>query len=193
MAKLSDFITSRVRSKLLSVFFSEPGGMLYVRELTREIKEEINAVRRELLHLQESGIVKSEKRGNRLYYRLNHSYLFAPELTGIVGKTTGLGHEVIKFGSKLGFIKYAFMSTRIIKGGVRKDDQIDLMLIGDIILPQLAILVKAYEAKKTMEVNYSVMTEEEFNYRKNHRDPFILSVLYYPRIMLIGTEENLLG
>jgi len=39
--------------------------MFYVRELTRSTKEEINAVRRELDHLQKAGLLKSEKRGNR--------------------------------------------------------------------------------------------------------------------------------
>lgn len=193
MAKLSDFIISRVRAKLLQIFYSQPEEMFYVRELTRNTKEEINAVRRELMRLQEAGMVKSEKRGNRLYYRINSSYLFHSELTDIIAKTTGLGHLIIKYQGKLGFIKYSFMSTRIIRGGVRQDDQIDLMLIGDVILPQLSLLIKNFESEKGMEINYSVMTEEEFNYRKSRRDPFILSVLYYPRIMLIGSEDHMLN
>jgi len=193
MANLSDFITSRVRAKLLEEFLVNPKEMLYVRQLTRQVKEEINAVRRELSHLQEAGIVKSEKRGNRLYYQANPSYLFSPELIAIVAKISGLGREVLKNRQKLGFVKYAFMSTRLIKKGNRPDDQVDLMFIGDIIMPQLNQLVKNYEIEKKVEVNYSVMTEEEFNYRKNGRDPFILSILRYPRIMLIGDDDRLLA
>lgn len=193
MAKLSDFIISRVRTKLLQIFLSEPKEMFYVRELTRKADEEINAIRRELQRLQEAGLVKSEKRGNRLYYRINDTYTFFPELLNMVAKTTGLGRQIIKFKGKLGFIKYAFMSSRLIKGGTLSENQVDLMLIGDVIMPQLAQIVKSFETEKSIEVNYSVMTEEEFNYRKSRRDPFILSVLFYPRIMLVGDEDRLLN
>ena len=193
MAKLSDFITSRVRVELLETFFADPKEMFYVRQLTRQISEEINAVRRELQRLQETGIIKSEKRGNRLYYQINPSYLFFPELLNMIAKTTGLGKEILKYRHKLGFVKYAFMTTRLIKGGKRSDNQVDLMLIGDIIMPQLNQLVKNYEIEKKVEVNYSAMTEEEFHYRKNGRDPFILFILHYPRIMLIGDDDRLLS
>lgn len=193
MAKLSDFIISRVRTKLLQIFLSEPQEMFYVRQLTRNTDEEINAVRRELQRLQEAGIVKSEKRGNRLYYRINNTYSFYPELLNMVAKTTGLGRQIIKFKGKLGFVKFAFMSSRLIKGGTLSENQVDLMLIGDVIMPQLAQIVKSFETEKNIEVNYSVMTEDEFNYRKSRRDPFILSVLFYPRIMLVGDEDRLLN
>jgi DNA-binding transcriptional ArsR family regulator len=193
MAKLSDFITSRVRVKLLEQFLLDPKEMYYVRQLTRQIDEEINAVRRELQHLQEAGIIKSEKRGNRIYYQINPLYPFYPELLNIVAKTTGLGKQILKFRNKLGFVKYAFISTRIIKGIPRTGDQIDLMIIGDVIMPQLNQIIKAYEAENKTEVNYSAMTEAEFNYRKNGRDPFILSILHYPRVMLIGDDDRLLS
>lgn len=46
MASLQDFIISKVRIKLLEVFLKNPAEMYYIRELTRKIGEEINAVRR---------------------------------------------------------------------------------------------------------------------------------------------------
>ena len=64
MAKLTDFMVSRVRAKLIKIFLSTPTEMYYVRELTRAAKEEINAVRRELARMTERGMVKNEKRGN---------------------------------------------------------------------------------------------------------------------------------
>lgn len=193
MAKLSDFITSRVRVKLLQQFLIDPKEMYYVRQLTRLTDEEINAVRRELQHLQESGIIKSEKRGNRLYYQINPIYSFYPELLNMVAKTTGIGKQILKFRHKLGFIKYAFISTRLIKKIPRTGDQIDLMIIGDVIMPQLNQIIKSFEAENKTEINYSAMTEAEFNYRKNGRDPFILSILHYPRVMLIGDDDRLLS
>src|SRR3990167_8050331 len=110
MAKLTDFMVSRVRAKLIKIFLSHPREMYYVRELTRACKEEINAVRRELARMDEKGMVRSEKRGNRLYYQFRESYPFFPELLAIVTKTSALGKVIITNKAKLGFIKYAFLS-----------------------------------------------------------------------------------
>ena len=49
---LNDLIISRVRVKLLEIFLSAPGQIIHVRDLVRRSKEEINAVRRELLHME---------------------------------------------------------------------------------------------------------------------------------------------
>ena len=188
MAKIKDFIISRVRVKLLKIFLSQPKEMFYVRQLTRDTSEEINAVRRELARLQKTGLVKNEHRGNRLYYYSNPSYQFFPDLLGMVVKSTGLGRQIIKNRPKLGFVKYAFISQKLVLGSPRNADDLDLMLIGQIILPQLTTIVKKVETELGIEINYSSMTEEEFIYRKNRRDPFITQVLLQPRIMLLGDE-----
>lgn len=193
MAKLSDLIVSKVRVKLLKLFLSQTKEMFYVRELTRLTKEEINAVRRELEHLQKSGLLKSEKRGNRLYYSVKTTFSLYPELTNLVMKSTGFGRLIIKNRSKLGFVKFAFVSQKLARGIPRSQEDVDLMIIGKVIMPQVALLVKQMEKQLNTEINYSCMTEEEFNYRKSHKDPFIMKVLLQPRITLIGDEIQLLS
>ena len=193
MAKLSDFITSRVRIKLLQAFLSQPQEMFYVRELTRLIEEEINAVRRELSRMQNAGMVQSEKRGNRLYYQFRPNYPFFSELLGLVTKTTPVGRSIINNRSKLGFVKYAFISQRLVRSLPRQENELDLVIIGKVIMPQLDQIVKKLEKRLDTEINYSSMTEEEFKYRKNRKDPFITNVLLQPHIMLIGSEDKLLS
>ncbi len=193
MAKLKDLIISKVRVKLLQTFFSQPQEMFYIRQLTRLTKEEINAVRRELLHLQTAGLLKSEKRGNRLYYSLNPHYLFYPDLIAMIAKTYGLGKAIIKNRRKLGKIKYAVLFTRFVRHLPRKPDTVDLLLVGNIILPQLAALIADQEKRLGREINYTVMTEEELKYRRSRKDPFIHGILLESRIILIGDEEELLA
>ena len=193
MANLSDFIISRVRVKLFTIFLSKPGEMYFVRELTRIAIEEINAIRRELKRMQEVGMLKSEKRGNRLYYTFQTSYPYYPELLDLVTKSSPVGQQLIKNKSKLGFIKYAFLSQKLIQRIDRDAEHIDLLIIGKVIMPQLSIIVKKLEKILETEINYSSMTEEEYKYRKSRKDPFITSVLLQPRIMIIGNETKLLS
>ena len=51
-------------------------------------------------------------------------------------------------------------------------------------------IVKAYERKVGKEINYSVMTSEEFLFRKRKNDSFIIRVLSQSRSMLVGDEEK---
>jgi hypothetical protein len=53
--------------------------------------------------------------------------------------------------------------------------------------------VKAEEVRREREINYTVMTEEEFVFRKRRRDPFALSILEGSRSMIIGDEEELVS
>jgi hypothetical protein len=192
MAKLKDFMISRVRVKVLQAFLSNPGEMFYVRELVRETEEEINAVRRELKRMEKRGMVRNEKRANRLYYTFNSDYLFYPELIALVTKTTGLGKEIIANKNKIGRIKYAMLSGHFVKRKAHKQTEVDLLIVGDIVLPQIALVVKNAESEMDREINYTAMEEDEFNFRKRRKDPFIQRVLYNSRVMLIGDEEKML-
>lgn len=191
MAKLSDLIISKVRVKLLKIFLGQAKGLYYVRELTRMTKEEINAIRRELEHLLKAGLLQSEKRGNRLYYSVKTNFVLYPELVSLVTKSTGIGRLIQKNRSKLGFVKFLFVSQKLSRGLERNPEDVDLLIIGKVIMPQVAQTVKVMEKLLNTEINYSCMTEEEFGYRKSHKDPFIVKVLLQPKVMLIGDEINL--
>lgn len=186
-------MVSRVRAKLIKIFLSHPREMYYVRELTRSTKEEINAVRRELARMTEKGMVKSEARGNRLYYQFRQTYPFYSELLAIVAKTSSLGKQIINNKNKLGFIKFAFVSTRFICGTKRSPSEVDLVIVGKVIMPQIALLVKEFEEERQAEVNYSCMTEDEFSYRLSRKDPFITTILTQPRVMLIGEDIDMVA
>lgn len=192
MAHLSDFMLSKVRVELVELFFQKPEEMWYVRELTRLVGEEINAVRRELSRMQDVGMVKSEERGNRLYYMLNTSYDFFSDLLTLVAKTTGLGKEIKKNRKKLGDLSYVMFSGTFARRKPHKNTDVDILIIGDVVIPELTALVKVEEEKRGHEINYTVLSADEFEFRKMRRDPFLRDILGGGRVMIIGDEDALL-
>ncbi len=188
MSSMQDFMISRVRVKMLELFFCEEDEMFYVREITRRIKEEINAVRRELDRMLESSILKSEQRGNRLYYYLNKKYLYYQELQRMVAKSIGLGKKIRKLRHKLGQLDYVMFSGKFITGRRPNRDEVDVLVIGDVVLTELEELMKKEQERLGREVNYAVFSLDEFDFRKVRRDPFIMDILYSNRIMIIGDE-----
>lgn len=189
---LEELFISRVRVKILQLFLTIPDGLFHVREIVRRVSEEINAVRRELARMEKYGMMASEWRANRRLYRFKKDYLFYRELLGLVAKTSGFGGNIVKNKNKLGKIKFAFLSTRFLKGQHTSSEEVDLLLVGSVVLPELQAIVADEQARREQEINYSFMDESEFKFRVRRRDPFILRVLIQPKVMLIGDENELL-
>lgn len=189
---LNDLLISKVRVKILQLFLAHPDQIFHVREIVRRVDEEINAVRRELAHMEKSGMVTSEWRANRRVYSFRKDYLFWQDLISMINKTAGLGGDIVKNKGRLGRVKYAMLSGDFVRGRPASSSDVDLLLVGNIIMPQIAALVKEEEARRERELNYTVMTEEEFNFRKRRKDPFLQGILGKTHIMLIGDDDELL-
>jgi hypothetical protein len=167
--------------------------MIHVRELVRKSGEEINAVRRELAHMDKAGLVSKEARANRLYYSLKKDYPLYYDLLALIVKTHGLGGAIIKNRNKLGKVKFAMLSGKFARGISGSAEKVDLLIVGNIVIPEVAALVREEELKRGREIFFTPMTEDEFSYRKKKKDPFIATILESSRIMVVGDEEDLLS
>lgn len=189
---LEDLIVSRVRMKVLRLYFLNPAKIYHLREIQRQTNEAMNAIRREMNYLKDHGFMSSEDRGNRKYFILRKDNPIYFDLLALFNKIYGLGGDIIKNKPRLGKIKFVMLSGKYVRDRVRSENEVDVLVVGKVILPELIQVVKAEEKRKEREINYTVMTEDEFAFRKVRRDPFVLSILYLPRIMIIGDEEELL-
>lgn len=190
MNTLQDLMISKARVKILAALFENANRPLYVREITRLIHEEINAVRRELDRMMGFGLLKSEQRGNRLYYRLNPKYLFYQELRQMVAKTSGLGEQILKLRRKLGTLQFVMFSSQFALGEEVKHGEVDVLVVGDVVLSELEVLIKGAQERLGREINYTVFDSNEFIFRKTRRDPFVMDVLMNGRVMIIGSESE---
>jgi hypothetical protein len=190
---------SKTRVKLLSLFFNNPGRPFYVREITRKIDEQINSVRRELANLLSIGLISSEGSNNRLYYEVNPKYEYYEQLRGIftslpaksadpVMKETREEDQIIKKLRSTGAVQFAFLT-----GSFTNDTRtnIDIFIVGDINKARLAKVVGEMEKDMSRELNYSVLTSEEYQYRLSLNDRFVTNVLEAKKIVVIdGAGEK---
>lgn len=190
--RMEELFVSKVRVKILQLFLTSKDDLMHVRDIVRRVDEEINAVRRELARMEKFGMVSSEWRANRRFYKFRKDYRFYHELLGFVTKSTGLGGDILKNKSSMGKIKYALMAVRFAQNKESGPEDVDLLVVGQIVLPTLQSLVANEQSKREKEINYSYMDEAEFSFRVRRRDPFILKILTQPRIMLIGDETALM-
>jgi len=183
---LGDIITSEVRVRLLAVLFSEINHDLYVRELTRKVGTEVNAIRRELKRLLKAGIVRKEQRGNRLYYTVRREYPFYFEMLSMIAKEYGLGKLFAENITNLGRVKNIFVSVNYLEGGESKSDQLDLLIVGDVNMEITEALVKSIGQTYGKEMNYTVLPEMEFNNLKARKETFLITFLTSGIVVLYG-------
>lgn len=188
---LRHIIPSKARRKILELFFHHPGENYYLRRVVRETDEEVNAVKRELDILADEKLLLREKRLNKVYYALNKNYQFYDEFLRIFTKTSPLPSLIYKNLSKIGKIKYIALSTKYAKNNPIKEDEIYLLMVGIIVVAEVESIMAEVEKTFGRSINYTVMTEDEFLFRKKNNDPFIWRFLKQPKIMLVGVEEEL--
>lgn len=188
---LNELLVSAVRVKILQLFFAAGANEFYhVRDITRRVGTEINAVRRELLRLTRVGLLKKEPRGNRLYYRVREFSPYVNDIFNLVNKTTGLSQTLLEHLDRLGNVKLIFLSKAFLLGRDAKSGEVDLLLIGRPNQDLLSKLLSDQEKKLGREINYTLLTEDEFEFRKRRKDPFVINLLLQPRIVVFGDEDK---
>jgi hypothetical protein len=189
---LQHIIPSKARRKILEFFFHHPMENFYLRKIVRDIDEEVNAVKRELDILTDEKLLIREKRLNKVFYSLNKQYRFYDEFTRIFTKNSELALEIYKNLSKIGKLKFIAISIKYAKKLPIKDDEIYALIVGIIVVPEIESIMKNAETQFGMAINYTVMTDDEFVFRKKNNDPFVWRFLKQPKVMLVGTEDELL-
>jgi DNA-binding transcriptional ArsR family regulator len=187
---LEKLIVSKTRLKLLRLFFAHPKESFYVREVERLTKEEINSVRRELDILARGGFLISERKGNRMFYSVNSAHPLYQTLLAVIAKIEGIGGKIIKNKSRLGSIKFVVFSGNFLRWE-NKRSEVDFLIVGKVILPEIGALVVEEERRRGREVNYAVMGLKEFKLRKTSRDPFLLNILLNNPVVIVGNEQEL--
>lgn len=184
---------SKTRVKLLNLFLNNLDQSFYVREITRLIDEQINSVRRELANMVSVGVVKCDSVDNKLYYSADLSYEYIKPLSEIFAGGVNIQNDPqkkswIELVKKIPNVKLAVVSNKTL---TNQKAAVDLLLVGNISQTSVNKLIRAIESAEKREINYVVMTYEDFYYRFSLKDKFILDIVS-DDCTIIMDKENLL-
>lgn len=168
---LKHLFTSKARVKLLSIFLLKPDGEYFVRELTRELGEQINSVRRELDNLKKMGLLKSRAKDRHKFYSVNKDFLLFKELRSIIIKTSPQIEAIVKSIQKMGKVDFILVSGSLLQ----KESPVDLLVAGDINKEALERYLDSLENQEA--IKFSVLSSEDFLYRLKCQDKFILGLV----------------
>lgn len=121
---LSNLFGSKARAKILKIFLINPEEKYYIRQLSRDLKLQVNSVRRELENLEKFGILISGaviKRGEgNAGSRAQDGKLSSSKMTGRISviKNISEKHEKKYFKANTNFILFKEIKSLIIKAQV---------------------------------------------------------------------------
>ena len=192
---------SKTRVKLLHLFLNHPGQSFYVREITRLIDEQINSVRRELSNMLEVGVITSDSSDNKLYYQVNQRYEFYGALRAIfageamdVTKASASSDEAVVNDqymstiSGISALRLAIVAGVLVRGST---SSVDVLLVGNLPTAKVKTAMSHIEKAEGREINYTVMSYDDFYYRLSVRDKFITEILNSKHMVAIDKDNVL--
>lgn len=189
---LSQLFGSEARVKILNIFLTKPDNTYYLRQLARDLDLQLNSVRRELVNLEQLGViiplVAEVKSKEKKYYAVNRDFLLFNEIKSLFIKAQLLStKDFIENVQKICTPKL-FILTGFFTGN--NEAKTDLLIVGRINKEKLLKLIKELEESIDKEINYTIMDEREFTYRKEIFDVFLHKIITGKNLIVCDNLTN---
>jgi hypothetical protein len=187
---LEQLFGSRERARILRFFLQNPDHQYEFLEIVKKNMIKSHPAKIELMNLVRIRFVLVRTRKGKNYYQLNQAFNFYPELKNLIAKSN-IYPQCVSMGkvSKIGNIKLAVISGVFIS---YQKSKADMILVGDnISKAKLKNLMNNLEAEIGKEISFVLMTMDEFKYRLNMLDKFILEFLEGPHEEIINKITGL--
>jgi predicted nucleotidyltransferase len=181
-------LRSNVRRKLLAYYFANPGARLHLRDIAKRLDLDPSNLSKELARLEREGLFSAEVSGRQKYFRLNREYALFGELRSIVTKTIGAAPLLAGILKEIEGIEVAYLYGSFARDRQDAASDIDVLVIGKPKAETLAVCVQKLERQLGREINYTVLTRKELEFRRARNDAFLGNV-WQNKHVLIGPKS----
>jgi predicted nucleotidyltransferase len=181
-----------VRQGVLTATLTRPEKWWYLSELAGFLHTQPSSLQRELAALVNSGILERRQDGRRTYFKPETRSPIFRDLRNIFEKTAGLlpalATALRPFHKK---IVCAFVYGSVARRAERATSDVDLVVIGDVGLAELAPSLRKIEKRLGREVNVTSYSANEFRRKVAAGDHFLANVLNGNREFVKGEQRDL--
>jgi predicted nucleotidyltransferase len=181
-----------VRGRILAAAMGRPEKWWFLSELAASLGTSPSSLQRELQSLVDSNVLEHRREGRRSYYKAHVRSPIYRELRGIFEKTEGLVPTIREMLAPFEEeTRFAFVYGSIAAAREHATSDVDLFVIGDVQLAELAPALRKAERKLGRDINVTHLSLEEFREHAAKREHFLMSVLRAPIILVKGTRSEL--
>lgn len=188
ITRLSDIIDSDHQAELLAFFLTATPRSFPVSELSRRLAISHKDIAQAAAVMEKHNLVRSFTKQQTKFYILNHRHAMIPQLKSSLGKEhKSWPDELSASLRKLGNFSGIFLSGVFVG---RPELVIDLLLVGSVNTDKLSVFLRTTSKQFGGELNYSIMSAQEFKLRRDTFDRFIKDVFDYPHITLLDKSDE---
>jgi predicted nucleotidyltransferase len=181
-----------IRGDVLAATMTQPDRWWYLSELANFLQTTPSSLQRELKALVEAGLLRYRREGTRTYFKADTRSPLFPDLHGLLEKTAGLLPTLRQALEPLqAHIDCAFVYGSVARGREHAVSDVDLMVIGDIGLGELAPTLRKVEARLGREVNATSYSLREFRRKVAANDHFLAEILKGSKEFVKGSQRDL--
>lgn len=196
---LTKLFGSQARVKLLKIFVLNQDEKFYLRQLSRDLKMQVNSIRRELENLQSFGLLSCDEntveleerdRGKteKKYYHVNQDFVLFPELKALMVKSQVLSNNVFVEKIRANCSPKVFILSGSLVSNPKS--QTDILLVGRFNRDKLIPLINELEEDLGRELNYTIMDYREYSYRVDIADFFVYNIIHGKKIVVTDEEKE---
>lgn len=187
---LTDILFGDYRKKVLSQLLLHPDEDYHVRELARLTSTVPGTLHKELTRLAGAGLLLRKAQGNQVRYQANRQCPVYPELAALFRKTTGAAEQVAQALAPLQ-PSLALIFGSVASGTETAASDVDVLVVTDRGFGEVVRALHAAQTELGRDINPVVYTAAELQGLASAQDPFVANVLAGPRLLLIGTDDDL--
>lgn len=190
MTTLADALFSTTQQRLLALLYGQPEQSFYFKQILRLTGMGVATIKRELERMVEAGILTRRRVGNQHHFQANPACPIFDELSSIVRKTLGLAGELRAALAPLADrIEQAFVFGSTASGSAKPGSDIDLLVVGEVKLAELARALYPAQEALGREINPKVYRRAEWDRLVSQGDAFAREVTRKPRIDVVGDSR----
>lgn len=184
MVTLENLFSSINKIRVIKFFIRNPEGFFEKSEIAKMLNIHKDIIAKETKQLWSDGFLKFRKKGRIQTYSLNDKFYLYPEIENLINKAISISDkELISGLKKIGKVHLAVVSGIFIDSN---DSRADIMIVGKISPLKLNRFIKFVESQIGKELNFAVLTTEEFKYRYKMFDRFVRDMMELPHKKLIS-------
>ena len=187
---LETLFGSRIRVRLLRFFLLNQEGEYLMSEIAKRNMIAGPQVKKELNELKKIKFIDERSKKNEKRYTINPKFYFLPEMASLMAKANASPQcKSLAKIKNIGDVKLFLTSGIFINNPKSKADMI--LVVNNINRSRLKNVIQSLEAEIGREISFMLMNGDEFKYRLDMLDRFILEFLEGPHEEVINKIPGL--
>ncbi len=182
---LTTLFGSKEKARIMRFFILNPGSKFTLKDVREKTRLEADRVRKAVTMLTKLGLLKEDVARRQKVYGVDEQFPYYNELRNLFVKSNVYPHcSEVQNMKKLGSLQLVAISGVFMN---YPHAEIDLLVVGNNVKrPALNEKIARIEAEIGHEVRYSTMSTEDFLYRLEMMDRFIIDFMTGPHDMIIN-------